>query len=381
MAYNIQEQFSEAAKRSQSILVALPHAPNIDQVAGALALATPLRALGKNVEIVADGFTARPEHKLLTGVEDIKRELGALQHFLITIPIKNIKLRNLVYTTTGDELKITLTPESQNWTTEHVKAAPGNFRYDLAITIGAPDMEALGSVYRDAPEFWKTVPILNIDHSPANEHYGAVNLVDIHAAAVSEIVYDILKQWNHEGITKDVATTLLTGVIGQTNNFRTEKVSPKTLTIAADLVQRGAAREQIVSELYRTKNIETLRLWGRTLARLRTDSANHLAWALLTQQDFIAAGAKEEDLNGVLEDVIGASPEISTSFILHESDHESIRGVMHTHTTIDLFSLCKAWQPEGSSSHVTFTIPNINLVDAERIIIEKIKVAIQYKPQ
>lgn len=374
MALTTHEQFLEAANRGQNILVALPHAAGIDEIGAGLSLAAHLKNLGKSVDIVSDGFSNKPEHTLLAGADAIRPALGALQHFVISVPVQNVKLENIAYTIAGDELRIMLTPQAENWRTEHVRAEATPYRYDLAITVGAQDMDALGAVYRSAPDFWRTVPILNIDHSPANERFGAVNIVDMKATAISEIVYDLLRTKHPESVQGQTATALLAGVIGKTRNFKTENVSPKTLTIAADLVTRGAERERIVGELYRTKNIETLRLWGRALVRLRTDSKQKLAWTLLTRQDFVSAGAKEEELTGIVEDLLGASPDIALSCVLYEGSGNAVHGILHTHQGTDVFAIAEAWQPVGSPRQVLFSLPaGTSLVDAERLVLEKIR--------
>ncbi len=374
MALTNHEQFLEAAGRGQKILIALPHAAGIDEIGAGLSLAAHLKSMGKSVDIVSDGYSAKAEHKLFSGADAIRPTLGALQHFVISVPVQNIKLENIAYTIAGDELRIMLTPQAENWSAEHVRAEATPYRYDLAITVGAQDMDALGAVYRSAPDFWRTVPILNIDHSPANERFGAVNVVDMKATAVSEIVYDLLREKHPDSVQGTSATALLAGVIGKTRNFKTDNVSPKTLTIAADLVTRGAERERIVGELYRNKNIETLRLWGRALVRLRTDSEQKLAWTLLTRQDFVSAGAKEEELTGIVEDLLGASPDIALSCVLYEGQDNIVHGILHTHQGTDVFAIANDWKPVGSPRQVLFSLPaGTALVDAERLVLEKIR--------
>jgi len=373
MALDSKGQFTEAAKRGQRILVALPHAAGVDETGAGLALASLMTRLGKSVDIVSDRFAMRPEHKVLPGVGAVKAELGSLQHFVISVPVGSVQVGDFLYSMDDDTLKITLTPKSGNWNPSEVKAEAGKYRYDLAITVGAADLDALGDSYRTRTDFWHTVPILNIDRSPANERYGAVNLVDISAASVSEVAYDLVSGCDQGALDKTTSTALLAGLIHKTRNFRTDAVTPKTLTVAADLVSRGAERERIVGELYRTRSVETLRLWGRALARLKADSANRLIWTMLSKQDFLAAGAGEEELLGVMDELIAASPDASASFVLFESKEGAVKGIVNAGRTGDLLALTKGWMPIGTSEQVVVTMPGLGLMDAERALLERLR--------
>ncbi|TAL19402.1 hypothetical protein EPN90_03590 [Patescibacteria group bacterium] len=377
MALEPHEQFLEAARRSQRILIALPHLAGVDETAAGLTLRRLLRAQGKSVDTVGDGFVLRPEHGLLPDAETIKSHLPGLANLVITLPLGPAKLANLHYAVSGDELKITLTPEKENWSPEQVRAEPGRCRYDLAITVGCPDHEALGALWRQAPEFWRSVPVANLDHSPTNEHYGNINLVDLTAASVSEVVAELLARWPDAKLDRALSTALLAGVIAKTKSFKTGNVSPRTLATAAKLVEDGADRERIVAELYRTRTVTTLRLWGRALARLRQDSEHKIAWALLTRQDFVAAGGGETELAGVLDELIAASPEVAVSFVLYENNAGGVSGLLHTNRNLDALQLVRDWAPTGAPRQAAFAIGGISLLDAEKLMLQKIRVELK----
>lgn len=375
MALDTKGQFTEAAKRGQRILVALPHAAGVDETAAGVAIASLLARLGKTVDVVSDRFSPRPEHRVVPGVAAVKPALGGLRHFVISVPMRQVKVGDFAYSMDGDELRIMLTPESGDWDPAEVRAEAGKYRYDLAVTIGAPDLDSLGDTYRSRTDFWHAVPVLNLDRSPDNERYGAVNLVDLAAASVSEVAYDLIAGTDPSALDRDASTALLAGVIAKTRNFRTENVSPRTLTVAADLVSRGAERERIVTAMYRTRNVETLRLWGRALARLKADSANRLIWTLLSKQDFLSAGAGEEELLGVMDELISASPDAAASFLLYESEDGTVRGIVRAGHGTDLMRTLKDWSPVGTAWQASVSLPRTTLMDAERALLERMRAA------
>ena len=82
--------------------------------------------------------------------------------------------------------------------------------------------------------------VVNVDHHPGNTRYGALNLVDLPAAAVGEIVADLLDLLGWP-LTPDVATNLWVSLVSDTGSFRYSNTTPKALALGARLVADGAA--------------------------------------------------------------------------------------------------------------------------------------------
>ena len=62
--------------------------------------------------------------------------------------------------------------------------------------------------------------LIKIDHHPAVDQYGDINLVNTNASSTSEIIYDIISHFNDEAIVnKDIASVLYLGIVGDTGRF------------------------------------------------------------------------------------------------------------------------------------------------------------------
>lgn len=370
MSLPAEQQLLSATESAHRILIAFPHAASLDAVAAACGLAALLRAHDKQVDVIGDGFVPRAEHVLLPGAELIKSSLTGLQHFILSVPLSRVKLEELTYAVVDDHLRITLTPQSENWQQGDVRSEASAYRYDLAIVIGCSDLPSLGALYERATDFWHTVPVANVDVTPGNTRFGNIQLIDITAAALCEYVVRLADLYG--GVqTAPLATSLLAGIIDATRNFKTDKVTPKTLTISAQLVERGGERERIVGELYRTRGVSTLRLWGRALARLRMDAHAHVAWALLSQQDFVIAGANPEELPGVLDELIAYAPDIALSFLLFEDKSGAVQCVLHANRDHDAMRLLSGYAPHGSPQHARATMTGLSLADAETEMLKR----------
>ncbi len=166
-------------------------------------------------------------------------------------------------------------------------AVPDDVPIDMVIAVDSGDRERLGSAL---PEEWRVD--LNIDHHATNTHYGLMNVVEPDAPSTTAVLAKHLPQWGLP-ITSEVATVLLTGLITDTLGFRTESVTPDTLRLAAELMEKGAPLSTLYYETMVAKTFAALRYWGFGLARMQRHGS--LVWTYVTQKDREQAGYQMED--------------------------------------------------------------------------------------
>ncbi|MFA5021151.1 MAG: DHH family phosphoesterase [Patescibacteria group bacterium] len=366
------EQFFRAIKDSHHILIALPKEYTADAVGSALALFLILKKQDKLADIVCDGFTLQNNLKFLAAAENILPQLSNLQKFVITLDVQNNKIEEFSYNLEADKLKIYITPQTGNFKAEQVTTENSAYKYDLIITLDAPDFDALGKVYQNFTEFFFNTTVVNIDHKPENEHFGQINLVNPNAVATAEILFNLFQALEKKYLDADIATALLSGLITKTRSFKSGNVTPKTLEIAGALMAAEANRELIVKNLYRSRTLPTLNLWGRALARLKGDAGNKLIWSLISEHDFLEAGADAKDLPEVIEELISFIPGVETVVLFYQLG-EKICVLVNTLKNQNALYLASAYNPEGNKNLVRFCLLGKTLPEAEKEVIGKIK--------
>lgn len=374
MALTEIEQFKKLIDDSKHILIALPVNCETDSIASALALQMFLASTHKQADIVSAGFVMSKNLKFLSGVEKIKTALEHLQKFIIKVDVSKAKIDTLSYDIKDNWLSIYLTPRSGTVGATDLRTAQSTYRYDLVITFGTQELAGLGEVFANNTDLFYRLPIINIDASPANERFGQVNLVDITSAGNAEALFKLLTQINESQITAEIATALLTGITVATHSFKSPHVSPLSLKHASQLVGMGADREKIITNLYRAKTLSALKLWGQALAHLKFYSEIKLASAIITRDDFAHAGAREEDLMGIVEELIGNAPEAELVVLVYENpDTNEICGILHVSEHYDAKILTSAFQSEGNKKQARFKMNGISLVEAEEKIRTRLK--------
>lgn len=373
------KQFLEIINRSNHCLITFRKEWNPDAVGSALALARTLRARGKKADIVADGFSTPKNLCFLPDISEIRPGLQKLQKFIINLDVSRAGIEDLSYDLAGESLKIYITPKNGQFSDRDVTLTASEFKYDLIICLDTPAYASLGAVFRENADFFHRCPVVNIDNDPANERFGNLNIVDIAASSASEVLHGLLKETEMTCLDAPTATCLLTGMIAKTRSFRTPQVTPQTLKIASDLIAAGGERDSIVRNLYRNRSLPTLKLWGRALSRLKYDATSRFAWTLLVRQDFIHAGAGEETLPDILDELMANSPEADICGILYEQGGRKEDGrpagicaLISSERHEDAGKLVAGLRPEGDRHLARLCFLDDNLLAAEKSVLSAI---------
>lgn len=375
MALNDIQQLHKILEDSKQILLVFGLEKNEDDIASTLALKLFLEKQNKQVDIVAENFTVPKNLKFLPKIADIRGELAHLQKLTIKVDISRAKIETLSYDIKDNWLSIHLSPKQGTITKNDLRTAQSNFKYDLIIAIGARDLESLGNIFFSNTDLFYKTPVVNIDRHASNEHYGQINLVDITATSVAEIVYKIMFQLGEAFIDENIATCVLTGIISQTHGFKVAQVTPGTLNLASRLMNMGAGREEIIRNLYRTQSISSLKLWGRALSNLQTSLDLGLVWTSITRDDFTRSGADEEDLKNIISELISNTPEARIILLFNEitGQNNNIRVTITADKPHNALELLLPYRGLGNKKTATVILEGKTLAMAEEEILKLVK--------
>ncbi len=369
MALALHEQFLQTLERAKRPIIVLPLCATPDDFASAYGIGALLHKLQKPIEIATSGGRIPKSIEFLTCPTVVRGDFPNIRKMTLSVNAKSAQIDELSYETVGDELRIHLIPKTGAWKNDDVKISTTEYRYDLIITIGAADLESLGVLYTNYTDFFFATPIINIDHNPKNEHYGAINLVDVSAVSCSEVCHELFVQLDPGLVDSEVATFFLTGMIHKTKSFRGTTVTPKTLKTASDMIARGARRDEIVQKLYKTRSMETLRLWGRALSRLKSQEKKGLVWTLLTRSDFAAAGSDEAALENIIDELLLSSPNAKIAAVFYEHSPEEVRVILRAERPYDALALGSPFKASGTREEAHLVIITEDIVAAERQVI------------
>lgn len=379
MALTIEQQAIELISRAKHILVITKELPSTDAISATVGLGLLLQKLNKTFDAIIPGApeTTPVIPSFLPQTIELQSTVGAMRTFQLQVNVEQTPLSELMYDVQEGKLHISLIPKRGEWSPSDITFKSGQDRYDLVIALDCPDRQSLGALARTHADFLYRTPIINLDHHANNEYWGQLNMVDLTAVSTTEVVYRWLEQWNKNLMDEPMATALLAGMIAATKSFRTNNVTPRTLTAAAELVFLGAEREKIIHGLWRTRSLNTLKIWGRALSRLEQDVSLGFLWMRLSQSDFLEAGTSPEALDGVVDELISYAPEARAIAVISQLNSERLLVHLHTTPPLSAAELARPFGGQGTHERATFEIPATDLTTGSTQTIERLRSHLQ----
>jgi phosphoesterase RecJ-like protein len=370
------QQTIELLKTAQKILVLSHVNPDGDALGSMLATTMVLKKLGKDVTAVS--LDVVPEtFKFLPSLDVLSNSFSGTKDFVITISTSKTKVDKLGYKNLPEEnkLNIIITPATGSFKPTDVSFNEGAFKFDLIIVLDSPDLERLGKVYDENTELFYETPVVNIDHHAGNDYFGKVNWVDLTATSTSEILVSLIESLAREKplLDVDVATALLTGIIVDTGSFQNANTSPKSFTVAAQLVAAGARQQEIIRWVFKTKTLSTLKLWGKILENVKEERESRFVWSRADRACYETAGAADSASSGVIDELLKTAPNIDFALLLSEKSdglHGSFRSAV---SGVDVSALAKLFGGGGHEAAAAFHLPGETLASAQEEIVQKIR--------
>ncbi len=276
LASRIDQEIKELLSGSQSILVVSHKRPDGDAIGSLLAIGHALIQQGKQVQLVLEDGLPRKYYHLAS----------------------------------ADRVKQSIEND-----------------YELCVVVDSSDLERTGSLLLDMP-----VPDIVIDHHKTNTHFGKVNLVEDEAVATASILALHMPLWGLS-LDKDVSSSLLTGILGDTIGFRTSNVDSQTMRLVADLMDNGANLPDLYQKALVGRTIEEIRYWGQGLLKIVKE--NNLVWTSLSLGDRIKSGYFEND-DADLINILSSTADAKIAMIFVEQDGGIVKVSWRSNSGIDV---------------------------------------------
>ena len=237
-------QVADAIRQRQRFVVTSHSRPDGDAVGSSLAMAFALRHLGKDVRVVSRDAPP-PPLMVFPGVPEIE----------IVSEISD----------------------------------PGD-----AVIV----MEC-GDVKRPGIEGVERGYVINIDHHPGNVMYGALNWMDLSAAACGEMVFDLVSELGVP-LTYEIALHVYVAILTDTGSFHYSNITPRTFDICRQCMEAGVSPPAVARSIFDANNLGRLKLFGAVLNRMHLDATGRIATLSVDKQLTHDCGGTYEDTEGLI---------------------------------------------------------------------------------
>lgn len=170
-----------------------------------------------------------------------------------------------------------------------------DFIPDTVVAVDVADTKLLGKAFE---EKYGAEIDLCIDHHGSNRLYAARTLLDDTAAAACEIILQVIRGIGAE-VTKEIADCIYTGLSTDTGCFRYSNVTPRTMRMAADMIEAGAENAKINTVMFETKTRTYVALERLALDGMKMYFDGRCAFITITQEMFRVSGSDESETDAI----------------------------------------------------------------------------------
>lgn len=123
-----------------------------------------------------------------------------------------------------------------------------------------------------------------IDHHPGEEPEGDFNYMDTSAAAIGEIIYELIGALHmSDQIDEKIAQAIYLSIYSDTGGFKFSNTRKQTHQIVADLFDFGVNPYAMYNAMNENKTYSEIRLLGKTLENLRLIEDEKIAYMVVSK--------------------------------------------------------------------------------------------------
>jgi bifunctional oligoribonuclease and PAP phosphatase NrnA len=178
-----------------------------------------------------------------------------------------------------------------------VRELPDDMGERVLVAVDCAKAERIGP---DLSPVERAKLIVDIDHHHDNTRFGSVNLIVSDASSTGEVLRDVFAELGVE-ITPEIAEPLYIALVTDTGRFQYTNTTPKSLRLAAELVEAGADVHAVFQQVYESVEFAKLKLLARALDRARVLEGGRIVVSHLVRTDFADAGAVEAYSEGIID--------------------------------------------------------------------------------
>ena len=227
-------------------------------------------------------------------------------------------------------------------------------RADLILVLDISEIGRLGMLAETVRT--RGVPVACIDHHVSDGVLpDGPRFVDSTASATGELVYELAtaNQWP---ITAPAAKALYVALLTDTGGFRFSNTKPRTLRIAADLLETGLDPEEIYLDVYANAPEGRPRLLAEALQTLVVEPELGLAWVTVPPGAMERHGVSSDDLDGLVE--FPRSIEgVRLAILFREASQGRIKVSLRSVGSVDVAAFAKPFGGGGHAKAAGLALP------------------------
>ena len=188
--------------------------------------------------------------------------------------------------------------------------------------------------------------VINIDHHPGNAMYGALNWVDLSAAACGEMVFTLVQALGVP-LTREIATHVYVAILTDTGSFHYSGISPRTFEICRLCMEAGVEPPAVARSIFDSNNLGRLKLFGAVLNQMELDPTGRRATLGVDHALAAGCGGTYEDTDGLINMPLTVKDIQAVVFFKENDGPQDWRISMRSKGAIDINEVAKQFGGGG----------------------------------
>ena len=231
----------------------------------------------------------------------------------------------------------------------------------IVIALDCGDEERLGKTKQELLELQ---PLLVIDHHRSHRQFGTVSWVNPQCSSTGEMVYELALALDAP-ISYDCAYSLYVAICTDTGSFRYECTRPRTMHIAAELLEKGIRPEEVGSHLYDNSTQERLKLMEMVLSTITLYESDQIAFMHVSEGMLIESGATLQDVEGFI-DLPRSLRSVKVAVLIKEANNGFVAVSLRAKGECDVAEVAKQFDGGGHRNAAGFRCKGKTLEQVSR---------------
>ena len=212
-------------------------------------------------------------------------------------------------------------------------------KFDLFISLDTASLDRLGL---NLPFYENAKRTACIDHHASNDGYADYNYILPKASSASEVLYDLLDE---DLIDKSIAEPMYMGIAHDSGVFRFQSTTPKTMRIAANMIEKGVNVNMILEETFFRKTYNQMMVTAKIQSEAVLALDGKCIYGYCTSEMMEEYGVTTKDLDAVVASIRN----VDVAMFLYQLSEDSYKVSLRSKNYVDVSKIAVE---NGGGGHV-----------------------------
>ena len=214
--------------------------------------------------------------------------------------------------------------------------------YDLFISLDTASKDRLGF---NLPFFENAKRTACIDHHASNPGYADYNYIVPEASSASEVLYGLLDE---ELIDKSIAEPMYMGIAHDSGVFRFQSTTPRTMRIAAKMMEFGINVNRILEDTFYRKSYNQMMVTAKIQSQAVLTMDGKCIYGYCTTEMMEEYGVTVNDLDAVVASIRNVDG-VEVALFLYQLEDGRFKASLRSKNVVDVSKIAMEF---GGGGHV-----------------------------